>query len=73
MNAALADEIEDRRLDPLLGRVHCPDVVPIAGALGEIGRRLLAPRLARDFQPGAIGLQRRIGGRDAADQFARRN
>ena len=51
----VADEREDRRLDALLGRMQGADAVPVGGALGEIGGGLLAPRLARDFEPRAVG------------------
>ena len=70
-DAAVADQGEDRRLDALLGRVHGADAVPVAGALGEIGGGLLAPRLARHFEPRAVGGQRRVVAVDARDQIAR--
>ena len=71
LNRRVSDHREDRRLDALLGRVQRADAVPIGGAFGEIGGRLLAPGLARDFQPGPIGSQSGIVGRDAGDQIAR--
>ena len=51
----VADHREDRRLDPLLGRVQGADTVPVGGALGKIGGGLPAARLARHFEPGAVG------------------
>ena len=57
--------------DPALRRVQCADRVPVGGAVGEIGRRLPAPRLARRRQPGAVGGEGRVGGIDAGDQRAR--
>ena len=71
VNAGVADEIEDRRLDALLRRVQRADVVPVGGAFCEVRRGLPAPRLAGDFQPGAVGLQRRIVGGDPGDEIAR--
>ena len=67
----VADHRQDRRLDPALRRVQRADRVPVGGALGEIGRRLLAPRFARRRQPGAVGGEGRVGGIDAGDQRAR--
>ena len=67
----VADHREDRRLDPALRRVQRADGVPVGGALGEIGRRLLAPRLARRRQPRAVGGEGRVGRIDAGDQRAR--
>ncbi len=71
VNPLVADQFEDGRFDPLLRRVHGADAVPVGGALGEIGRRLLAPRFARHFQPRAVGGERGIFRRDARDQIAR--
>ncbi len=47
------------------------DRVPIRGALGEIGRRLPAPRLARDFEAGAVGVDGRIGRIETTNEIAR--
>ncbi len=60
----------ERRLDPLLGGVQGADAVPVGRLLGEIGRGLLAARLARDFEPGAVGGERRVGGIEPADEVA---
>ena len=54
-NGFVADHGEQRRLDPFLRRVQGADVVPVGSLLGEIGRGLPAPGLARDFEPGAVG------------------
>ena len=54
----------------LFGRVQRADRVPVGGAVGEIGRRLLAPRFARRRQPGAVGGERRVGRIEARDQRA---
>ena len=70
-NRPVADHRQDRRLDPALRRVQRADRVPVGGALGEIGRRLLAPRFARRRQPGAVGGEGRVGGIDAGDERAR--
>ncbi len=43
------------------GRVQGADAVPVDRLLGEIGRRLLAARLARDLEPGPVGAQDRVG------------
>ena len=66
-----ADHGDERRLDPLLRRVQRADLVPIGGARGEIGRRLLAPRLARDVEADAVGVHDRIGRIETAQPFAR--
>ena len=66
-----ADHGDERRFDPLLRRVQRADLVPIGGARGEIGRRLLAPRLARDVEADAVGVHDRIGRIETAQPFAR--
>ena len=71
LHRGVADEVEDRRLDLRVGGVHGADAVPLGRLGGEIGRRLLAPRLARQLQPGAVGGERRIGGGDAGQKVAR--
>src|SRR5208282_6301763 len=66
-----ADHGEERRLHALLRSMQRADRVPIRGALGEISRRLPAPRLARDFEAGAVGVDGRIGRIEAAKEIAR--
>ena len=66
-----ADHGDERRLHPLLRRVKGADLVPIGSALGEIGRRLPAPGLARDFEPGAVGVDDGIGRIETAQPIAR--
>ena len=61
----------ERRLDPLLGRMQRADAVPVGGALGEIGGRLLAARLARASSRARSALQRRIGRIEPGDEIAR--
>ena len=65
-----ADERQKRRLDPFLGRVQGADAVPVGRLLGEIGRGLLAPRLARDFEPGAVAGEHGVVGIEPADAIA---
>ena len=62
---------EERRLDPLLRRMQRADPVPVRRLLGEIGRRLPAPRLARDLEPAPVGGEGRVGGVEPADEVAR--
>ena len=66
-----ADHGEQRRLDALLRRVQSADLIPIDGALGEIGRGLPAPGLAHDLEPGAVGADHRIGRIETAQPVAR--
>ena len=66
-----ADHGDQRRFDPLLRRMQRADLVPIGGARGEIGRRLLAPRLARDVEADAVGVHHRIGRIETTQPFAR--
>jgi len=47
------------------------DLVPIGGARGEIGRRLLAARLARDVEADAVGVHDRIPRIETAQPFVR--
>ena len=65
-----ADHRHERRLDPLLRRVQGANPVPVRRLLGEIGRRLPAPGLARDLEPSPIGAERRIGRIQPADDVA---
>ena len=67
----IADHGDERRFDPLLRRVQRSDLVPIGGARGEIGGRLLAPGLARDVEADAVGVHDRIGRIEAAQPLAR--
>ena len=62
-------EIE-RRLDPLLRSMQRANPVPVRRLLGEIGRGLLAPRLARGLEPDPVGAERRVGGVEPADEVA---
>ena len=47
------------------------DLIPIGGARGEIGRRLLAARLARNVEADAVGVHDRIGRIETAQPFVR--
>ena len=67
-----ADHREQRRLDPLLRRMQRTDRVPVGCSLGEIGRRLPAPGLARDLEPAPVGAEGWVGGVEAANQIARK-
>ena len=66
-----ADHVDERRFDPLLRRMQRADLIPIGGARGEIGRRLLAARLARNVEADAVGVHDRIGRIETAQPFAR--
>ena len=61
----------ERRFDPLLGRMQRANLIPIGGARGEIGRGLLAARLARNVEADAVGVDDRIGRIETAQPFAR--
>ena len=50
--------------------MQCADAIPVARLIGEIGRGLLAPRLADDVEPRAVGREDRIGGVELADEVA---
>ena len=65
-----ADHGDERRFDPFLRRMQRADLIPIGGARGEIGRRLLAARLARNVEADAVGVHDRVGRIETAQPFA---
>ena len=55
-----ADHVDERRFDPLFRRMQRTNLIPIACARGEIGRCLLAARLARNVESNAVGVYDRV-------------
>ena len=66
-----ADDVEERGFNPLLRRMQRADLIPIGGARGEIGGRLLAARFARNVEADAVGVHDRIGRIETAQPFMR--
>jgi len=50
-----ADHGDERGFHPLLRRMQGADLIPVRGAGGEIGRRLLAARHARNVEADTVG------------------
>ena len=58
--AAAADRLEDRRLDPVLGDVERPDRVPFPGIVGEVAVRGVGVVALDRRQPVAVARQHRV-------------